>query len=867
MVVELNEHRMHPTQHKAFAICLLIFSGTFLPITHCLAQDNPADSTYKTVVAGSQYATSSQHQKRWGKHYRQEWNTPVKVKVVMLDTLAGGLTAYQEGGGRQSKTLRLRDARGREYVLRSIDKTFGKALPEIAQGTFIEAIANDQVSIGHPYSAVTIPPMMETAGIYHTNPQIIFIPKQAALGTFSDAYGDMLYLFEQRPDEDWSDASNFGNSKKIIGTEKLLEKLYNKNTNRVDQIAFVRARLFDFIIGDWGRHEDQWRWAEIEKGSQNIYKPIPRDRDQAYTKFDGNMVTFLFAAAGFDHLQSFDNTIADITTYNFPARNLDRFMANEISKQQWEGIARDLQQKLTDQVIEQAIRQMPPEVFPLSGEEIISKLKSRRDHLIEYADTYYRFLAEYVDITGSNENELLVVDRSTDDITNVKIFRISKDGTAEKLPFYTRSFYTSETREIRLYGMEGNDRFEISGNTGRGPLLRVVPGAGNDIVSDKSEVGGRGKMTRVYDNQSPELAGSKETKLRISSDSALNNFQYQHFEYNKKGFVFRPGVTIGVGYQIQKQSWRKEPFGSEHKWMAYYGPNRGAVAFEYKYTVNQLIGKWNAVVLGRLDIPYVANYFGTGNESVMSEDINRKFYRYLATAFRAGIQLNRLVDSVHYFAIGTSYQTVNIRENEDRYVGKEFSGIPESALVRNQYAVADAMYRYENSDHPVVPRKGFAFDLSAAYNRNLNDGDRSFTRYASSISAYLPFLRVFSLAVRAGGSTVTGNPEFFQLATLSGKDNLRGYRRQRFYGKTSFYNNNELRLLFNTRNRLFNGTTGVLVFVDQGRVWQPGEVSDKWHVGYGAGVFVAPFNRIVLNASYGLSDEDRVIHMRIGFLF
>ena len=48
---------MHPTQHKAFAICLLIFSGTFLPITHCLAQDNPADSTYKTVVAGSQYAT------------------------------------------------------------------------------------------------------------------------------------------------------------------------------------------------------------------------------------------------------------------------------------------------------------------------------------------------------------------------------------------------------------------------------------------------------------------------------------------------------------------------------------------------------------------------------------------------------------------------------------------------------------------------------------------------------------------------------------------------------------------------------------------------------------------------------------------
>ena len=89
------------------------------------------------MVAGKQYATSAAHQKKWGKHYRQEWNTAVKIRVAMLDTLAGGLTPYQPGGGRQSKTLRLRDAKGKEYVLRSIDKSFGGALPEIAQGTFI----------------------------------------------------------------------------------------------------------------------------------------------------------------------------------------------------------------------------------------------------------------------------------------------------------------------------------------------------------------------------------------------------------------------------------------------------------------------------------------------------------------------------------------------------------------------------------------------------------------------------------------------------------------------------------------------------------------------------------------------------------
>jgi hypothetical protein len=60
-------------------------------------------------------------------------------QVVNLDTLAGGLIPYQSGGGRQSKSLRLKERDGREYVLRSVDKSFGKALPEIYQGTFIES--------------------------------------------------------------------------------------------------------------------------------------------------------------------------------------------------------------------------------------------------------------------------------------------------------------------------------------------------------------------------------------------------------------------------------------------------------------------------------------------------------------------------------------------------------------------------------------------------------------------------------------------------------------------------------------------------------------------------------------------------------
>jgi len=105
------------------------------------------------------------------------------------------------------------------------------------------------------------------------------------------------------------------------------------------------------------------------------------------------------------------------------------------------------------------------------------------------------------------------------------------------------------------------------------------------------------------------------------------------------------------------------------------------------------------------------------------------------------------------------------------------------------------------------------------------------------------------------------------LNTLGSHENLRGFRKQRFYGKQSFYNNNELRLIFNARSKVFNGTIGLIGFYDIGRVWYPGEQSDTWHAGYGPGIFLSLFNKVTLSAAYGISKEDRVISAYVGFYF
>lgn len=847
-----------------FVLVFFLIPGITIPQSIPGKESN--DSSYKIIIAGKQYDRKQSYQKLWGTHYRKEWTTPVKIKIVNLDTLAGGLTPYQSGGGRQTKTLRLRDAQGREYVLRSIDKSFGKALPEIYQGTIIETTIDDQVSIAHPYAAITIPPMAKAANIYHTNPEIIFIPEQPALDTFNKEFANRVYLFEQRPDENWETAPNFGNSKKIIGTEKLLEELTEDNDQRVDQLAFVRARLFDFFIGDWGRHEDQWRWASIDEGDEKIFRPVPRDRDQAFTKFDGKLLSLLISMTGLDHLQTFDTTLKDITTFNFPARNLDRRAANEPSLKQWVEIAEDLQHSLTDKVIEQAVKQLPPEVFPVSGNEMINKLKSRRNHLAEYATAYYKFLAKQVDIVGSAKREFFEVKRVNDNETTVKMYKIKKDGERKKEPLYSRNFYTAETNEIRLYGLDDDDVFHVEGSTGKGILLRIISGEGKDSIHDGSAVAGSKKLTQVYDSENSGFITSAETRLHISNDSALNSYKYESFDYDDKGFKLKPGffsLTFGFGKKIEQ--WRKEPVGTDQSIKVKYSINRAAVNIEYNSIFYQVLGKWNLAFTAGAGVPTVVNFFGVGNESKFSS-YDRSYFRLRSQDFYGKLGVNRKIGS-NFFELGGFYQTVKIKRDNQRFITDFVSDNVGLDLERKHFVGGEVKYKYQKSDDLIVPLKGYLFQAAASYTHNMNVQERSFSRLSSDAAVYIPVYRFISLAFRAGGATISGNPEFYQLNRLGSDENLRGYRKQRFYGRHSFYNNNELRLVFDARNKVFNGKMGLIGFYDIGRIWHPGEESNTWHAGYGPGIFVSLFKKATLSASYGFSKDDRVISAYFGFYF
>src|SRR5215217_4561177 len=74
----------------------------------------------RAAIAPEYNDVSGLHRLFFGKSYRRLWAAPVHLRVLHLQSEKGGLRIIQRGGGLQTRSLRLKDSSGREWVLRSV---------------------------------------------------------------------------------------------------------------------------------------------------------------------------------------------------------------------------------------------------------------------------------------------------------------------------------------------------------------------------------------------------------------------------------------------------------------------------------------------------------------------------------------------------------------------------------------------------------------------------------------------------------------------------------------------------------------------------------------------------------------------------
>src|SRR5204862_7715015 len=99
--------------HK-LALCLFLLLAISSKSQTVIMLDSPFVTGTTVVYPGLTYERSGYHNFWWGKHYRREWSTAVRVKNFYLDTANGGLEVVKDGGSRQSMVLRLKDKNSKE---------------------------------------------------------------------------------------------------------------------------------------------------------------------------------------------------------------------------------------------------------------------------------------------------------------------------------------------------------------------------------------------------------------------------------------------------------------------------------------------------------------------------------------------------------------------------------------------------------------------------------------------------------------------------------------------------------------------------------------------------------------------------------
>lgn len=848
-----------------------------------------------TVLANAsdQYAASASHKKWLGANYRAEWAQKINVPVFDIGRERGGLKIIQRGGGHQTISLRLEDSLGRAYSLRSIEKYPESALPEPFRNTFAEDIVQDQISAAHPYGALVVPYLAHGAGIYHTNPKVVFIPDDPRLGVYRKDVANRIMLFEERPDGDGTGMEFFGNAEKMISSTKLLEQLAKDNDNSVDQKFFLRSRLFDLWIGDWDRHDDQWRWAQFDSKKGNVYKPIPRDRDQAFFVSEGRIPKFLGKKWLLFQFEGFDNEINWPSGLMFSGRYIDRKFLTTLSREDWITVADELTARLTDSLIEAAVKKWPPEIYALHGEKIAAGLKARRNTLREKALEHYAFLAKEVTLTGSDKRERFEVERLDNGNVTVSVFKLNKEGEKGKR-LYERLFLASETKEVRLFGLGGADQFVLTGAANRKIKVRVIGGSGNDEVQS-----GKDKAVFVYDLEHDiTFSSDANVKDRTSTDPEVNTYAWKDFKYDRMlplvyaNYNIDDGIFLGGGFITINQGFRKDPFKSKHLFLASYAANTSSANFRYDGRFTGIIGKWNGEIDADVKMPnYVNNFFGWGNESKFNKNINDEpginvgrpinYYRVRFKEIRFDLKLARKIGSVGFFKIGPSYQRLEIEspEGKDRYIVNEY--IPTHPLIEKDrnYLGLLTSWGVDKRNHPLLTTRGVYLEQNSRYMKGFNTDN--FTSHNASVAFYQAFKipAIVTFAFRAGAGINTGKYEFYQAQILDGKTELRGFRKTRFYGDRKVFFNNEVRIkLTSFQSYLFPAHLGILGFYDVGRVWYKDPAtnndptasdgkSNVWHHGVGGGIWFTPFNLTVLSTEVGHSNEGTVFYVRLGFLF
>jgi hypothetical protein len=817
------------------------------------------------LAAGPRYGASGVERLLFGSSYRELWTAPVRVPLLDLDSFAGGLTPIAMGGGRQTPSLRLRGADGREYAFRLVDKEPTATMHRDLRGTVVSAAAQDQVSSLVPAAGVAAHPLEAAAGVPHGDETLFLMPDDPRLGEFRARFAGRMGTLEPRFDEAHPDA--VPGADRLVEYEGLLAALESGPSERFDDREYLAVRLVDMLLGDWDRHSDQYRWVRVPDGPGHRWVTVPRDRDYAFVDYDGLLLGL--AGSMVANLVRYQGRIP-VQSMMVNAAPVDRRLLAALPRPAWDQVALDLRARLTDAAIDAAIAALPAEWRAAEGTRLAATLRARRDDLPRAAAAYYHLLAMEAEAHGTGAADLAEIERLPGG--NVRVVLAPPGGGA---PFYSREFNWVESREVRVYLHGGNDRARVFGSGPEQVIVRVIGGEGDDDLRDEGRSGHR---TAFYDD-----AGNNQYTRRPRT--RVDEREWTTVLWEPGGGKLPPrdwgstaspfavsggwrragaGPYVAVGPAWKRFGFRREPYAVNQQFRFMWLVQHARFGAEYEGDFRP-VGRPqdHTGVLARASEMEAARFFGFGNATTdlgLTHDHFTVFERQLLGDVERWHGIGRgawLVGGVtaRFTDAEPRPGTPSALENP-RGIGDWSAGGAHAGLVLDR--ADSAAYHRSGWTLRVF---GAGFPLTAHHAEAFGSAQGVATAYLS-LGGSGP-----TLALRAGGERVWGGFPFQYAAYLGGSRTLRGFASDRFAGDAAAYGTAELRQpLFRTR-LLVRGTLGAVGMGDAGRVWYQGDSPGGWHSAVGGGLFFTFLDRSKAVSVYYASGEQSKVYFNVGLPF
>ena len=824
----------------------------------------PGDSV--SVAPGAQYSAGPLYRAFMGSGYRDLWTTPVRVPVADLDVLGGGLTPVRVGGGMTTRTLHLDGRDGRRYVFRSVDKVPADLLEDFI-GTPIEAILRDQISSFHPSGAPVVASLLEVVGILHVTPRFVVVPDDPRLGEFREEFAGMLALFEERPDDPPPGSSAFAGAEEIVQADRLFEVLEEDPRHRVASRELLRARLVDLLVGDRDRSTNNHLWARFPDGAGGfLWRPIPRDRDQAFVRFDGFLKGL---ARNYEpRLVTFGPEYSSITGLSRNAWDIDRSFLNDVSRADWVATVDEVKRLLTDDVIDRAVRELPAGHYEIVGADLTNALRERRDRLEEAAEELYRVVFRYADIHASDSAETVTVERIQDGSVRVRI-----ESAAPAARTFERTFAPGETREVRLYLFGGDDVVTVTGDARDQIRLRVIGGGGLDRFIDRSTTGPAANAFYDSGETTEVVAGpgthwyERAVPRPFSWHEEERNLDWGHSWVPDPRFAYDGdrGLVLTAGLTYNRYGFQRDPYSSQIGLRVGWSFGLGQPLVDYRHYFRDVVGGSDLRIQFRWSGMEIIDFYGLGNESVPLGP----------TAFHRTPHKQVVMSTMVSFGDGASRQlsigpVVQYLSTDTTGTASYLRAVQPYGSGRFGQIGLQASFELDGRDREGTPSRGYALEGGATYFPEFMSVERGeFGEAHAQAAAYVsPAGGSPALALRLQGKKLWGTYPFAESAFLGGMSSLRGLHEQRYAGDASLLGSAEVRL--DVARILFIVPTdfGLIGLADLGRVFRDGEQSSEWHSGVGGGIWLAPLRRTsTFHFTVARAERRTAIYFGVGLAF